>query len=887
MPLDSARWDKLMALFHGALELPAAERAHFIERVAAGDADLAAEALALLDEDATARDLVLDRDLSRVARDVLDRSVPTPGELGPYRIVGVLGQGGMGDVYLAQRDDLHSRAAIKILRDGRLSPARRERFEGEQRTLARLNHPSIARLYDAATLPDGTPYFVMELVEGMAITEYCASRRCTVGERLRLFRGVCVAVQHAHRHAIIHRDLKPSNIFVTESATGEAPAVKLLDFGIAEQIEGFEPGAVRLHAGPGPMTPAYAAPEQLLGEPVGVYTDVYALGVLLHELLAGEQPCAVGALARAEGEALPGQREGPSARVRGANRLAGIAPDAVSLTGQAWADLDAICLTAMQQDPQQRYATVEALLRDLDHYARGEPLDARPASIMYRAGKFLRRNRAPVFAASAVLALLIGVMSFHTVRLAAARDAALAEATRAQRIQGFMLGLFEAGGGGAAPADSLRVITLLEQGARDARLLESEPEVQAELYETLGTLFQELGDFARADSLLQLALEQRRSTFGAAHPAAASSLVALGLLRAEQGELEEAERLVREAVELGRRSTPPEHPVVAGAMTALGKVLQQRGEYQQAIELLEDAVRLHAGRGPATLELSKSLNQLANTHFYAGHYATSDSLNRLVLTIDRRLHGDRHPSVANALINLGAARHQLGYLEDAERLYRQAFEIKLGYHGPEHHQTAAAMMMLGQILTYLERYDEAIELLRPALAVRERVYGSDHPRVANTLNELGSLALRTGDLATAEENFSRMVDIYRRAYGDHHYLVGIALSNLGSVHLEAGELERAEHSLHEAVDQFRTALSDDHVNTAIGRIKLGEVLSRRGRYVDARLHLQAGYAVLVAQLNPSARWLQTAREQLAAVHDALGDTEAAERFRAELTESED
>jgi eukaryotic-like serine/threonine-protein kinase len=872
--MDSERWTRLTALFHATLALPEAERAAYVLRTASDDPGLADEVLALLAEDAHPVE-VLDRSLAAVANDVLEGGAARRTErIGPYRVLRVLGHGGSGVVYLAERPDLRSRAAIKVLRDAWVSPERRERFTREQQTLAQLNHPSIARLYDAGTLPDGTPYLVMEYVPGKSLMEHCAEHRCGLGERLRLFRAVCEAVRHAHRYAVIHRDLKPSNVLVTEPAGREPAAVKLVDFGIAKQVAGLD-RALETRDGLRPLTPAYAAPEQLRGEPVGVYTDVHALGLLLYELLTGVHPFVddLADPARLQAAMLEREPTPPSQIARRGSDAGAV------MSRRAWADLDVVCLTALQKDPQRRYSTVEALVRDLDHFERREPLEARSASVGYRIGKFLARNREKAVAAALLAVLVLSGAATHTSRLAAARDAAELEATRAHRIQQFMLGLLQGGGAGEGPADTLRVIAVLEQGAREAGLLQAEPAVQAELYQTLGSLFQGLGELERADSLLHLSLERRLAVFGDGHPDLARGMTALALLRTEQGKLDEAEYLARDAVLTARRGGGAAQAHLATAMTALGKVLQQRGDYDQAVQVLEDAVRIRVVRDAGSAELSNTLTQLANTHFYAGNYAASDSINRIALMIDRELHGDRHPTIADGLINLGAARHQLGDLDASEQLYREALEIKRDYHGPDDHRTAAVMMMLGQILTHQERYDEALALLPRALTVRERVYGPDHPRVANVLNELGSLALRTGELGTADEHFTRMAGIYRRAYGDDHYLVAIALSNLGSVAAEAGDLTLAEARLSQAVDGFQAALSAEHVNTAIARVKLGEVLVRQGRLAEAKQSLLQGHAVLEAQLEPSAAWLKRAREQLLAVHESLGDAEGAERFR--------
>jgi serine/threonine-protein kinase len=365
--MDAERYSRLQALFHKAVELSLSERDEF---VAHSDPDLRAELADLLAEDARGAPR-FPVGVSGLVRDTASPIVDAylKQSYGPYRLERLIGEGGMGLVFLGHRDDRASAAAIKVLRDGGLSPLRRDRFLGEQRALAELRHPAIATLYDADTQADGTPWFAMEYVAGVPLTTYCESRYSDLGERIRLFRDVCLAVQHAHLHAIIHRDLKPSNILVTSGGQ-----VKLLDFGIAKQLHTASTDQTR--TGFQLMAPAYAAPEQLRGEPSGIYTDVYSLGVVFYELLTGRLPRDAGAK--------------PSAhRHLGASRA-------------SWADLDVLCLKAMHPEPDRRYASVEALIRDLDHFLRGQPLEARPDTWSYRASKFVRRHRMPVLAAGAL-----------------------------------------------------------------------------------------------------------------------------------------------------------------------------------------------------------------------------------------------------------------------------------------------------------------------------------------------------------------------------------------------------------------------------------------------------------------------------------------------------
>lgn len=861
--MDTARLKRIQALFLEASSVAETDRHALLQAACGGDSETLATVLAMLEEDARA-DSLLDGGVAEVAGDMLGRGESfSSREFGPYRLKKVLGEGGMGVVYLAEREDLGSLVAIKILRDAWLSPARRERFESEQRTLAQLNHPSIARLYDADTLADGTPWFVMEYVEGVPITDYARQRECPLEERLRLFRAVCEAVQYAHGHAIIHRDLKPSNILV--KAGGE---IRLLDFGIAKQLESLDQAADQTKTELRMMTPAYAAPEQVLGKNVGIFTDVYALGVVLYELLAGRAPFDLS-------NRTPGEAE---------KIIAGQAPQRPSsvdtrVHSSSWADLDVLCLTAMHKDPERRYRTADALIRDVDHYLKREPLEARPDTLRYRAGKFVRRNRRVVVASVLGAAAVLGMAAFFTVRLAVARNTAQATAARLQRVQQFMLSLFEGGDKSAAPAEGLRVATIIDRGYQEAQALKQEPEVQAELYRTLGGIYQKLGNLGKADALLNAALQERKSLFGPERPEVAESLVALGLLRVDQARLDEAERLVREGLDKTRRARPRDDAAIAQATTALGKVIEARGNYDKAIPLLQQAVDLEERIAPSSAELAAAVKELADAQFYAGHYDVCDTLNLRALSLHRQIFSERHPLVADDLINLGAVQFERAHYPEAERYYRQALAINQAWYGADHPEVASTLSMLGRALVFEQRYDEAVSLVEQALAIQERVYGPMHPKVANVLNELGTVALQRERFDEAEVRFGRMAEIYKSAYGEHHYLYALAYSNLASVYLARKDYGRAEKMFREVVERYTQALSADHLYTGIGQIKLGRALAGEKHYADAEEHLLAGYKILTKQTSPSASWLQSARKELVNVYEALNEPGKAAQFR--------
>lgn len=854
--MDAERWQRIQALFHETLARPESQRQAFLEAACGDDAALMNEVLALLAEDSRG-DSLLERDLAHVAHSIFDAVVPNFQNIGPYRIVRVLGQGGMGVVYLAEH--LGRRVAIKVLRDASLSPARRDRFEREQQTLAQLTHPSIARLYEAGVLADATPYFVMEYVAGVPITEYCSTHSFDMSRRLILFREVCEAVQYAHRRAVIHRDLKPSNILVTSEGT-----VRLLDFGIATPLENVDRPAAWTQTAQQWMTPAYAAPEQLRREPASVYTDIYSLGVILYELLCGAPPFELRGLTPGQAEVLilNQEPEKPSLRVLHATASTLSIPSRTQ-----WADLDVLCSAAMHKDPQRRYASVDALIRDLDHYRDDEPLDARPDQLGYRLRKFIRRHRSAVAGAAAALVAILAITTFYTMRLAEQRTLAQAEAAKAKELSEYLIGLFEAGDPFAESIDKLDIRKLLDRGVERAEGLAAQPEVQAQMFNALGRVYTMLSEYERAETLLQRALKLRAT---AGQPLdLADTLANLGALHRYTSELESAEKFTREALAIREQHLSPMHPDLATVLDNLGVILSNGGEYEKASEALRRAleIRRHSYVQPHPL-LGHTLNNLAVNEFNEGHYDAAERYYREALAVSKATYGPEHAYTAVDLANLGVLLDTKGNYDEADVMLTEALRITQLRLGEDHYETAFRMTQLGGMLRRKGDYDRAEAYLRKSMEIEGRVLEVNHRNHGATLTHLALTLQEKGQYAAAEPFLRRSMDVFRASLGPEHPFTGTVSCSLGFVlHLQRRNAE-AERYMREGLKILTDALPAGHDMIALNESRYGALLMAQSRFEEAEPLLTRSYEVLRKTFGEHHKDTVQAASRLTALNDA-------------------
>ncbi len=842
--MDGARWERIQALFHEAVDLEQAERQAFLESRCADDRELISEVLALLEEDARGESL-LERDLAELACDVLDApasAVPPLRKFGRYRILKALGEGGMGIVYLAERDDLGTQVAIKILPDAWLSPSRRERFSAEQRTLAQLNHPAIARLYDADTSPDGTPFFVMEYVEGVPLTRFSSTHQCSLRERLLLARAVCEAVSYAHQHAVIHRDLKPSNILVKSDGT-----VRLLDFGVAKHLENLGQSVSATTTGSHPMTPAYAAPEQMPGEPTGVHADVYSLGVVLYELLTGVLPFDIAHLSprQAEKYLTEHEAEKPSAV---AKRRAGLhTPEGRPAVASpaAWADLDVLCLTAMHQDVRQRYQSVEALIRDIDHYLKGEPLEARPDRAAYRLRKFVTRNQQAVLTAAAVLVSVLALVVYFALRLARERDNANRQTAIARSVNQFLaddlLGRdnpFQSGRAGE---------TLLEAIERASpsinRKFQAEPDVAARLHLTIAQTLDNRTNYSEARQEYERAHRLFIKTEG---PLSQDAII-VQLQRASMearsyssGSLATARSLLAAQEGLVRKIHRPRKDVVVWMLAAKGMIALIHNDAKAA-----NADFKAASDAAATVPNFDSLTRfnlrqrLAFTYIRLGDGATAERLARELIAAYSAVSGPESAYVLRVRLNLAQAfmieRKYGEAVQETTRIY-PAF---LTTFGPDHELTMQLLATRAQSEGSLGLYDATVHDDLAIYKVALLKQGPFSFFSVATLSDASEAQCRASHLVEGELNARKAYGAALKAFGPHAGLTEGSSLTLADCLIGLGELPEASALLDRIVNlKAVEQLTGDPDWRAGVNLARAEIALRRGEYTAAEKYLR-------------------------------------------------
>jgi len=681
--------------------------------------------------------------------------------VGPYRLIEMLGVGGMGEVWRAEQNEpFHRTVALKLIKAGMDTKAVVARFESERQALALMDHPNIAKVFEAGATPAGRPYFVMEYVPGLAITDYCDKHRLTIKERLQLFTQVCEGVQHAHQKAIIHRDLKPSNVLVEEVDHKAVP--KIIDFGLAKAT-GPRLSEITLFTEVGAMvgTPAYMSPEQadLNERNIDTRTDVYSLGVILYELLVGTLPVKSQDLREAGQEAMlrtirEQETPRPSTKIRS---LGDSSKDLAvkrqeephTLERHLRGELDWITMKALEKDRARRYGSPSDLAADIQRHLQDQPVLAGPPSAKYRAAKFIRRHRFGVGVAAALATLLIGLaatMSLQAQRIAKERDRANREAETSKRVSEFMTDMFKVSDPSETRGNSVTAREILDKASQGIRTgLSREPEVQARMMHVMAGVYDNLGLYPQAQSLLTDAVGIRSRVLGPRNPDTLSSMNGLCRTLREQGHYADAEKLQRETLDLRRQVLGPEHPDSLTSLSQLATILYEEGRYGEAEKLgreaLDDQRRVLGPEHPNTVW---TMVIIASICVDQGRFAEAEQLYRQALELRRRVLGPDHPDTLSLMDGYATTLAEEHHHAEAERLLRETLDIRRRVLGPNHRDTLMSMNNLANILFLEGRYDDAETLEREAREIQRRVLGTNHPDTAMSTYNLGGIALHKG-----------------------------------------------------------------------------------------------------------------------------------------------
>jgi serine/threonine-protein kinase len=936
-----SRWEDVDRVFRAALELPKPERAAWAAEACGGDEQLKRGVLSLLAA-AEASEGMFEAPDPSLSRDAVEEfsggedAAPWPADperVGAFRIVRRLGRGGMGTVFLAEREgtDFRQQVAVKVLRRGIDTEDAIRRFVDERRILARLEHPGIARLLDGGATDDGRPYLVMEYVEGTPITVHCDARRLPVGERLKLFLDVADAVRFAHANLVVHRDIKPSNILVDS-----AGRVRLLDFGIAKILGDDEDAGLHTRTGRSLLTPGCASPEQLRGDPVTTASDVYALGALLYVLLSGWPPHELKGLSHAEMLAKVGGTEPapPSAAVVRPRASAGgekIEPSDPArhrgttperLRRLLRGDLDTIVLEALQIDPRRRYATVEEFAADVRRWENGLPVSARPDGWSYRTRKFAARHRWALAAAAVVILGSAAGLAAHTARLSAERDRARLEAATAERVTEFLTSIFQQADPGVARGAEVTAAELLDRGAERIEVeLAGEPEVRARLLSVIGGVYRGLNLFEPAAATLGSALEVLSELHVAPHSEVARTRLLLASTYEKIGRPADAATLADAALADYRVLEPTPGFGVAESLRAAGNYQHQAGNHSAGGPYFDELLTVVEGlpREPRP-ELVRLLYDAAQILFSGRRdFERALALQKEGLDMAVSLFGEVHPLVADSLDAMSNYLYRSNRMAEAEDYARRGVRVARALHpANDHSEVAIAEGNLAYLLFLRGRPGEAEPLMRSSLSLHRQIEGDGSLLIGGRLPQLAEILVARGELREAEAVYRESIAFSTSRFGPTSSMtlqpeagLAYALSHAnrlnesaerfadlqprwpsslrlfryadllvgqGSLLFRRGQSREAEPLLREGLaihDEGRPRVA---WKAAEAKGWLGDLLLARGEYGEAEPLLLDSHRVLDAlpQLNPALR--DAARDRLARLYTALGHEVEAQRY---------
>jgi len=922
------RWQKLQELCHLALEREPSQRALFLAEACRDDEALRRDAESLL---------------ARATMDAATLDDP-PDELeakviGHYHLLQKIGEGGMGEVWLAeQKEPVRRRVALKLVKAGMNTREVIGRFESERQALALMEHPAIAKVYDAGSTSEGAPYFVMEYVAGVPITEYCDNHRLSIKERLELFMQVCEGVRHAHQKAVIHRDLKPSNILVAEVDGKAAP--KIIDFGVAKALsQKLAAHTIFTRVGSLVGTPEYMSPEQALssGEDVDTRTDVYSLGIIFYELLAGAPPIELRKVAL--DEYLRRLREEdplkPSTKIRtgepatSAELARKRQTDPTTLVKLIGGDLDSIALKALEKDRSRRYGSASDFAADIARYLKHEAVSAVPPSAAYRARKFASRHRWGLATTCAFVAVLTAASAISIRQsIRANREAAVADAVN-DFLRNDVLAQASANtqaSPSTKPDPDLKVRTALDRAAAAiSGKFDKHPEVEAAIRDTIGEAYLDLGlypeartqlqraselhirvrgpeasetlqdanglglvalrqaKYLEAESLLSRTVDAERRTLGSEDRHTLLSMNNLGLVYQAEAKYPQAQALFEQLVQSWRRLQGPEDHYTLMAMTNLGSVYEFQGKYSQAESVTKQALeiqrRVLGPEHPGTLLNSNNLGIIYNDE---GKYQQAAELLRQTLEIQRRVLGSDHLDTLNCMINLAISYASEGKYADAEELQRETLEIERRVFGPEYPNTLIAMENLADILELRGKHAEAIELLTQTWDKGRQVWGPNHPVALTVLSDLAFAYQMQGQYANAEACATQVLAGRRKALGSAHPFTMASAADLALAYVSQKKFAEAQPLAQETLDFWKKSQPGDWQQFRAESL-LGACFAGQKKYAEAEPLLLGGYQGMLARKDrmgaPDLPNLDDAHEWLVQMYVAWGKPDKAAEWR--------
>jgi len=889
----SDRWLRIEYLFYAALDLEPDGRPPFLDQACRDDAELRKEVESLLQLEGQTIGF-LRKPVLGAAQQIAEKKELPGKRIGAYQLLRPIGEGGMGKVYLAARaDDLYRKEfAIKTVHGGLgQNPAMLLRFRSERQILANLDHPTIARLLDGGITDDGLPYLVMEYVNGIRVDDYCRINKLGTEQRLQLFCAVCSAVEYAHKNLVVHRDIKPANILVTAEGIP-----KLLDFGIAKLLDPEGGQLAQTRTTERMMTPEYASPEQVRGDQVTTSTDIYALGVLLYELLAGKRPFQLDTTSPFELARIICEQDPQLPSVVSAANPELAAPDASRTVS---GDLDNIVLMAMRKEPARRYVSVSALASDVKAYLTGYPVQARSDTWKYRSGKFVRRHKAAAAAAVIVVLALVG----FSIGMGLLAKRATRERLAAQRESQFLKGIFEAATPDRSRGQQITARELLDQGAKRVdRELAGDPELQGTMLDAIGNAYSALGLYGQAELLLERAYVLRSRTLGDGSTDVAATLFNLAVAIRQQGQYKRAEPLYRQSLAVRERNLGEHNIAVAESLSQLGEclylenrdadaepvlrkavaldrelksdsfargylalLLKREGNYPEALQLLRELVEyIGQHTGTDNPEFALAVHNLGGTLIDAGDLTGAETAERQVIELQRKVLGNNHPDLAYPLNNLGNLLLVKGDWQAAEPLFRESMELRRRTVGEKSPLFGLALNNWGRLLQQKGDYPQAEKTFKQALETITNASGSLDWSAARVTASLGVLEFDRGDYAAAERYARQTLDIAHKLGGEENPQAVAALIDLANAKAFQGDPASAEPLLRQALAVRRKQFSPGHPNVIAAEVRLGEVLTAESKAAEAEPLLRETLASARSAPFPLLPW------QIAEAQSALG-----------------